>query len=239
MQLMLAIVQDEDANLLCERLNAQGFRLTRFNTVGSFLARGNVTILIGVEDEQFETVLQVIRATCHTRQGFINPMPWGTEPVHLALAAPATPLEVQIGGATVFAFPVKRFLRLRGDEILPPSEVQPLQSELHPEPGQSNTQGASPMNLVLTIVQNEDADPVTQALLAASYRVTRINTAGGFLRRGNVTLLIGVEEDRVDDVIRLIHENCQVRTAVSALEAGMPAYSATVFVLEASRFLHV
>ena len=52
------------------------------------------------------------------------------------------------------------------------------------------------MNLVLTIVQNDDADQVVGGLLAAGYRVTRLNTAGGFLRRGNVTPLIGAENAR-------------------------------------------
>ncbi len=49
------------------------------------------------------------------------------------------------------------------------------------------------MNLVIAIVQNEDAEATTRALLSAGHRVTRINTAGGFLRRGNVTILSGVE----------------------------------------------
>ena len=95
------------------------------------------------------------------------------------------------------------------------------------------------MNLVLAIVQNEDADSVIQALLAAGYRVTRINTAGAFLRRGNATLLIGVENDKVDDVLRLVHANCRLREEVSQPDSGTPMYSATVFVLEASRFVHI
>ena len=63
------------------------------------------------------------------------------------------------------------------------------------------------MNLVLAFIQNEDADQVTRALLDADHRVTRINTAGAFLRRGNVTLLIGVEEAKVDEVVDLIKDS--------------------------------
>ena len=92
------------------------------------------------------------------------------------------------------------------------------------------------MHLVLAIMQHEDADLVAGGLLAAGYRLTRLNTAGGFLRRGNVTLLTGVEADRVDDVLRIIQANCRLRTEARAPEAGMPMYSATVFVLEAARF---
>ena len=87
---MLAIVQSEDADLLNKRLSSTGFELTRLNTVGGFLASGNMTILTAVEDDQVETVLDVIRKTCRTRTRFINPLPAGAEPAHLALAAPAT-----------------------------------------------------------------------------------------------------------------------------------------------------
>lgn len=95
------------------------------------------------------------------------------------------------------------------------------------------------MNLILAILANEDADPVAGGLLAAGYRLTRLNTAGGFLRRGNVTLLIGVEPDKVDDVLRIIQANCRLRIEARPASEGMPMYSATVFVLEAARTEHL
>ena len=228
MQLMLAIVQADDADLLTKRLNSTGFELTRLNTVGGFLASGNVTLLAAVEDNQVETVLDVIRKTCRTRKRFINPLPAGAEPAHLALAAPTYPLEVQIGGATVFCCPIKRFVRF--GRTLSPAGVQPS------SPARSD-RGVSIMNLVLSVVQNEDAEPVTRALLAAGHRVTRINTAGGFLRRGNVTLLVGVDEAQVDDVLRIIGANCRPQPQTTSIEA--PTHAATAFVLEASRFAQV
>lgn len=228
MQLMLAIVQSEDADLLNKRLSNTGFELTRLNTVGGFLASGNMTILTAVEDNQVETVLDVIRKTCRTRTRFINPLPAGAEPAHLALAAPAYPLEVQIGGATVFCFPLKRLVRL--GQSVPPAGAQPPASAL-------SDRGANIMNLVLSVVQNDDAEPVTRALLTAGHRVTRINTAGGFLRRGNVTLLVGVDEAQVDDVLRIIGATCRPQPQTTSTEA--PTHGATAFVLEASRFVHV
>lgn len=231
MQLLLAIVQDEDADNLSKRLNAQGLRATRIKTVGGFLARGNDTILVGVEDEQVEDVLEAIRATCHTRRSYINPTPPGIEPVHLSMAAPVMPLEVHVGGATVFSFPVRRFERIQGSDTPVPLSK--------PTPATQTAKGAKDMDLMLAFVQNEDADPVTEGLLEAGYRVTRINTAGAFLRRGNVTLLIGVEDDKVDDVIARIKAHCRPRDAASPLSSGMPTYSATVFVLEASRVIRV
>ena len=80
-----------------------------------------------MEDDQVETVLDVIHKTCRTRKRFINPLPAGAEPAHLALAAPAYPLEVQIGGATVFCFPLKGFVRL--GQSVPPAA--PNQHPLH------------------------------------------------------------------------------------------------------------
>jgi uncharacterized protein YaaQ len=95
------------------------------------------------------------------------------------------------------------------------------------------------MNLILAIMQNEDADQAAGGLLAAGFRVTRLNTAGGFLRRGNVTLLIGVEAEKVDDALKVIQANCRTRTEARPVESGMPSYGATVFVLEADRFVRM
>jgi uncharacterized protein YaaQ len=242
MQLLIAFVQDEDADLLCKQLNSQDIRVTRINTVGGFLARGNVTILVGVEDERVDRVVEVIRATCKTRRSFINPMPWGAEPANLALTAPAMPLEVLVGGATVFSLPVKRFVRLRGGAEPPATDEKEL-SVGRPRTILSrfaeSAEGANPMDLVLAVVQNEDADAVIRALIAAGHRVTRINTAGGFLRRGNVTLLVGVEPQKVDDVLGVIQANCRLRTEPSPTSAGIPMYGATVFVLETALTLHL
>jgi uncharacterized protein YaaQ len=231
MQLLVAIVQSEDADNLLKKLNAAGYRATRINTVGGFLAQGNVTILVGLQDEQVDEVVGLIQKTCRTRRSYINPTPLGTEPIHLALAAPAMPLEVLIGGATVFTFPVKRFVRTMAPGVPPTVYEAPRAAE--PVPGATN------MNLVLAFIQNEDVDQVTRALLDAEHRVTRINTAGAFLRRGNVTLLIGVEEAKVDEVVGLIQSNTQSRSEASPASAGMPAHGATIFVLEASRTVRV
>ena len=92
------------------------------------------------------------------------------------------------------------------------------------------------MRMVISIVSADDAEPVTRALIAAGYRVTRMNTAGGFFRRGNVTLLVGVEPAQVDDVLSVIDTNVRQRAQANPVESGMPMFGATVFVLEAERF---
>lgn len=235
MQLLLAIVQAEDADLLVERLIAQEHRVTRINSVGSFLMRGNATLLLGVDDERVEAVLATMRTICRTRTAFINAVP----PVEAIAAALPTlmPLEVLVGGAVVFSLPVKRLLRLQGGAAPPTADQQhpPIVSTTD----ESDRKEGAHMNLMLAILQNGDADLVVGGLLAAGYRLTRLNTAGGFLRRGNVTLLIGVEARQVDDVLRIIQANIPLRTEARPAAEGMPMYSATVFVLDSARTVHL
>ncbi len=236
MQLLVTIVQAEDADVLGEHLIKAGFRFTRLNSVGSFLARGNATILMGVEDHQVESVLEILRRTCKTRQAFLNALPQIEAP-HASLAI-VMPLEVTIGGAIVFMFPVCRFVRLRGGSA-PPATDERHAPSLPPAARPILSEECPPMNLMLAILQNEDADPVVGGLMAAGYRVTRLNSAGGFFRRGNVTLLIGVESEKVDDVLKIIQANCRTRAEARPVEGGMPSYAATIFVLEAEQFVRM
>ena len=228
MYLMFLIVQSEDADVLTRRLNNAGVRVTRLNTVGGFLSRVNVTCLVGAQEDEVERVMDIVRKTCHTRKRYINPLPSGAEPAHLSMAAPAYPLEVIVGGATVFMIDVAQFERL-GRGAAPQGALPRSKSD-------SSAGGGKSMQMVVSIVAADDAEPVTRALISAGYRVTRMNTAGGFFRRGNVTLLVGVEQAQVDDVLRVIDAHVRKRAQANPVESGMPMFGATVFVLEAARF---
>ena len=85
------------------------------------------------------------------------------------------------------------------------------------------------MKLVLAIVRDADAGPVVEQLVARHYRVTRVASTGGFLRRGNVTLLIGVEEQHVQPVIDVLKETCSP-------SPELDQHRATVFVVATSHF---
>ena len=92
------------------------------------------------------------------------------------------------------------------------------------------------MKLVCAIVSGNDADKVVEGLVSAGYPgPTRINTVGGFLRRGNATLLLGTDDERVEGAIDVI------RSAVEAgAEADDPnARRATIFVVNANRFIRI
>jgi uncharacterized protein YaaQ len=65
------------------------------------------------------------------------------------------------------------------------------------------------MKLMLIIVRDEDADSVTQELIQNEFRVTRMASTGGFLRRGNSTLLVGVEDEKVETVTEMLKRCCQ------------------------------
>ena len=68
------------------------------------------------------------------------------------------------------------------------------------------------MKLIFCIVQNEDAGGLVSALTKEGFRSTRYQSHGGFLRQGNATILVGVPDDRVDDVIAVVRRNCRTRT---------------------------
>ena len=63
--------------------------------------------------------------------------------------------------------------------------------------------------LVIAVIQNEVADTVVDALLEADFRTTRLASTGGFLRRGNTTLMIGADENQVDYVLDLIRQTAR------------------------------
>jgi uncharacterized protein YaaQ len=85
--------------------------------------------------------------------------------------------------------------------------------------------------LIIAIVRDADAGSVVDQLVTHGYRVTRVASTGGFLRRGNVTLLIGVEEQHVQTVIDMLRDTC------SPPEPDQ--HRATIFVVDAPHFEQV
>lgn len=106
------------------------------------------------------------------------------------------------------------------------------------------------MRLIVAIVQDKDAGRILQALVKKEYRATRLASTGGFLREGNTTLLVGVEEEQVDEVVGLIGELGSSReklvTPLSAVGGPMDSYvpypvevtvgGATIFVLPVEQY---
>jgi len=106
MKMVMAIVQDKDANKLGSEFVKHEIQATRTATSGGFLRSGNTTFLVGVEDERVEEVLEIIKTTAHARKQFMTP----AASLDLSMeATSAMPLEVQIGGATVFIQNIEQF----------------------------------------------------------------------------------------------------------------------------------
>jgi uncharacterized protein YaaQ len=109
MKLVLSIVHDEDSPRLMAELNKSGYRVTKLNSSGGFLRSGNTTLMIGVEDEHLEDVLAIIRKFSSSRKAAINT---NITPSSIGGAYIPYPVEVTIGGATVFVLNVDYFEKM-------------------------------------------------------------------------------------------------------------------------------
>lgn len=84
------------------------------------------------------------------------------------------------------------------------------------------------MKMIVCILQDSDKDDVVKALNDEGFQVTVLPSTGGYFRRGNATLLIGTEDDRVDQAFTIIKQNSQ-----QPEDPGLKR--ATVFVLRVDR----
>ena len=106
MKLIIAIVQDEDASRLISNLMSEGYSVTKLATTGGFLRIGNTTMMIGVDESRVEEALDMINHICKSRKQVVtSPSPMaGTTGVYIPY-----PVEVTVGGATVFVLDVEQF----------------------------------------------------------------------------------------------------------------------------------
>ncbi len=105
MKMVLAIINYDDAQDVMNCLMEAGFSITKLATSGGFLKTGNVTILIGLDESRLDGCFDVIREHSSTRRQII---PTGSD---LGLF-PTAPVQVEVGGATVFVLNVERFEKL-------------------------------------------------------------------------------------------------------------------------------
>ncbi len=109
MKLIIAIVNEEDSRNLLDRLGRRGYSATITGSMGGFLRISNATVLCGVQDEQVEDVLTILREICTSRVQYVTPLPPVMEPGEMHIP---TPVEKQVGGATIFVVPVDRFEKI-------------------------------------------------------------------------------------------------------------------------------
>lgn len=111
MKLIIAIVQDEDSSRLVNQLMKNGYGVTKLATTGGFLRAGNTTLLIGVDDEKLHSVMEIIEQVCKSRKQ-ITAAPSSMGSMGGMPGAASYPVEVTVGGATVFVMSVDQFVKL-------------------------------------------------------------------------------------------------------------------------------
>lgn len=107
MKLIFAVVNNDDSTSVAGALTRAGFSATKLATTGGFLRAGNTTFLIGVDDHRVNDVIDIIAHCCKSRnQTVTEPPVYGNQDFS------SIPVEVSVGGATVFVTNVERFEKL-------------------------------------------------------------------------------------------------------------------------------
>jgi uncharacterized protein YaaQ len=104
-KLIVVITSDDEADALISKLVERGYPATKVSSTGGFLRRGNATIFSGVEANDLDNVISIIRSECKARTEFI---PAQSLPFPESIY-PSEPVQVRVGGAIVFVLPVERF----------------------------------------------------------------------------------------------------------------------------------
>lgn len=108
MKLIIAIVNKDDSGTVIQKLNRSGFMCTKLSTTGGFLRAGNTTLLIGTEDDMVDDAIDIIRKYCSKRIETVNAATANFSEQFFS----SVPVEVTVGGATVFVTDVEKFIKM-------------------------------------------------------------------------------------------------------------------------------
>lgn len=104
MKLVYAIVNNDDSHSVSSSLTKEGFQATKLASTGGFLMSGNTTFLICAEDDKIDTVINIISQHSRKRKQFVpSTASYGVG------AFTSYPIEVTVGGATIFVTDIERF----------------------------------------------------------------------------------------------------------------------------------
>ncbi len=104
MKLIIAIVSNDDSSKVSSALTKERFQVTKLATTGGFLLAGNTTFLIGTEDEKVDRVIELISDHSKKRTQMVPSSASYGVGMYTSM-----PIEVQVGGATIFVVDVDRF----------------------------------------------------------------------------------------------------------------------------------
>ena len=111
MKLIIAIAHERDKHKLGDALLQKGLTFTKLGSTGGFLRQGNVTVLIGVEDNDVARVMGVIKSACQSSEEFVNLPGQIASSVPALGSFPPQPIRVEAGGAVAFVLQVDSFER--------------------------------------------------------------------------------------------------------------------------------
>ena len=106
MKLIIAVVSNDDSHSLSNELTKENFAVTKLATTGGFLKIGNTTMLIGTEEDRVEKCIEIIKEESKQRTELVP----STASYDIGRFA-TFPVEVQVGGATIFVVDVEKFIK--------------------------------------------------------------------------------------------------------------------------------
>lgn len=106
MKAVLAVVQGQDTVKLGNALREKGIPFTTIDSTGGFLRERNSTFILAMSNEKLENVLAVIAENCKTRNEYVSSYPSAFDPAEFYMPRP---IEVQVGGASVWVLDVVHF----------------------------------------------------------------------------------------------------------------------------------
>lgn len=109
MKLLITIIHERDHSKVADALLTAGYKFTKISSTGGFLRDGNATLMIGVDDEEVDTVIGLVQDSCKSREQFVSLPPPDMMPPGSFVP---NPVKVTVGGAVVFVVDIERFERL-------------------------------------------------------------------------------------------------------------------------------
>lgn len=106
MKLVMAIIKDDDVFNIMNELSAAGYGVTKLASTGGFLKVGNTTLICGVEDNQVDNVIEIIKKEGHSKNQLIGGINTYTTDYD------QSQVEISIGGATIFVLDVDKFIKV-------------------------------------------------------------------------------------------------------------------------------
>ena len=107
MKLLIAVINSDDSHIVLDEITKAGFYATKLSTTGGFLRAGNLTLLMGVEDEKVDELLEILKTNCRKREELTPGVP-----TYSSGLVNAIPVKITVGGATVFVLDVDQFYKM-------------------------------------------------------------------------------------------------------------------------------